>query len=129
MAAQKRKESRYGMVIDLDRCTGCGACMIACVVENNVPPAHRETTERTGITPVRVFQIDNGLAAGDRRTAFIPVLCQQCGEHVRTVPGISDEGTNRLTRPTASLQREKEGEGSRDRAASKECGHSQINGR
>ncbi|MBV8199387.1 MAG: 4Fe-4S binding protein, partial [Acidobacteria bacterium] len=27
---------RWGMVIDLDRCTACGACMAACKVENNV---------------------------------------------------------------------------------------------
>jgi molybdopterin-containing oxidoreductase family iron-sulfur binding subunit len=79
MGKREQKQSRYGMVIDLDRCTGCGACMVACAVENNVPPANREATGRTGITPVRVFQISNGLEGSDSRQAFIPVMCQQCG--------------------------------------------------
>jgi molybdopterin-containing oxidoreductase family iron-sulfur binding subunit len=29
--------ARYGMVFDLDKCTGCRACMVACKVENNTP--------------------------------------------------------------------------------------------
>ena len=62
---------RYGMIIDVDRCNGCGACMVACAVENNVPPAAPNATDRTGITPIRVFRIEHG--------GFIPVLCQHCG--------------------------------------------------
>jgi ferredoxin len=32
----------------VDRCNGCGACMVACSVENNVPPAHEGATDRKG---------------------------------------------------------------------------------
>jgi molybdopterin-containing oxidoreductase family iron-sulfur binding subunit len=80
MTAITPKPARYGMAIDLDRCTGCGACMIACAVENNVPPARPEATPRTGITWMRVYQISNGASFPDTRAAFIPILCQQCGK-------------------------------------------------
>jgi molybdopterin-containing oxidoreductase family iron-sulfur binding subunit len=80
-----RKKRRYGMVIDLDRCSGCGACMVACAVEHNVPPARPGATERTGITLLRVFEMRNGEAYPNNRSAFVPMMCQQCGEHTPCV--------------------------------------------
>ncbi len=71
--------ARYGMVIDLDRCSGCGSCMVACAAENNVP-ALPQATARTGLTPMLVRQATNGRDGAARREVFIPILCMQC-EH------------------------------------------------
>jgi menaquinone reductase, iron-sulfur cluster-binding subunit len=79
MAHTAEPQHRYGMVIDLDRCNGCGTCMLACAVENNVAPAQPGTTDRTGITPLRVFRLDNGQAFPNARAVYVPMMCQQCG--------------------------------------------------
>lgn len=34
--------ARWGMVIDLDKCVGCGTCMAACRKENNVPVTNKK---------------------------------------------------------------------------------------
>lgn len=70
--------ARYGMVIDLDRCTGCGACMVACAAENNVPALPERATARTGLTPMLVRKLSNGKEGAERREAFIPIACMHC---------------------------------------------------
>jgi molybdopterin-containing oxidoreductase family iron-sulfur binding subunit len=80
MEKSREAKARYGMVIDLDKCDGCGACMIACAVENNVAPAHASATERTGITWMKVTAVESGAAYPRGETAFIPIFCQQCEE-------------------------------------------------
>ncbi len=62
--------TRYGMVIDLDRCIGCHACTAACRQENATPPGVRWT---------RVMQVDEGSYPNVRRS-FIPRGCMHCAE-------------------------------------------------
>ena len=80
MNAERRKPVRYGMVIDIDRCTGCGACTIACSVENNVSVPPPQAGDRRGLTWIRVYRLDNGRPYPHNRTAFVPLACQHC-EH------------------------------------------------
>jgi len=69
--------ARYGMVIDLDRCTGCGSCMVACAAENNVP-ALPQASSRTGLTPLLVRRVSNNAAGAERREVFFPIMCMHC---------------------------------------------------
>ncbi len=69
---------KWGMVIDLDRCTGCQACVIACQAENNIP-INDEKAFRDGraIEWVRVERYWEG-DFPDVKARFLPVLCQHC---------------------------------------------------
>ncbi len=70
--------TRYGMVIDIDKCTGCGACSAACMSENNIGVLPDETDKVRSITWMRIYQIDNGKPFPHTEIAFIPRPCQHC---------------------------------------------------
>jgi len=69
---------RWGMVIDLDRCTGCEACVVACRAENNVPTVGEAECEKGRMMSwIRVERYWEG-EFPDVKARFMPVLCQHC---------------------------------------------------
>lgn len=78
METTLEKKSRYGMVINLDRCNGCGACAVACAIENNVPPAQAKMNARNGLTWLNIAQVTNNERYPNNESIFIPMFCQQC---------------------------------------------------
>jgi Fe-S-cluster-containing dehydrogenase component len=66
------------MVVDLDKCTGCGACVIACHAENNVPIVTEDEVIRgRGQHWIRIERYWEGTYP-EIRAHFIPLLCQHC---------------------------------------------------
>jgi Fe-S-cluster-containing dehydrogenase component len=78
MSENKSSGVRYGMVIDIDKCTGCMACSVACQQENNVPFREDETTKVRSITWMEIYQLDNGRPYPEYRQAYLPRLCLHC---------------------------------------------------
>jgi molybdopterin-containing oxidoreductase family iron-sulfur binding subunit len=70
---------QWKMVIDLDKFTGCQACVVACHAENNIPTVGPEEV-RMGRSRhwIRIERYWDG-EYPDIKARFMPVLCQQCG--------------------------------------------------
>ena len=69
---------RWGMAVDLDLCTGCEACVVACRAENNIPTVGEGQAARgRAIHWIRVERYFEG-EFPEVRLKFRPVLCQQC---------------------------------------------------
>jgi len=68
----------WGMVIDIDRCTGCQACVVACQAENNVPLNEEiRFVEKRAKEWIRIERYWEG-EFPNVKAGFLPVLCQHC---------------------------------------------------
>jgi len=66
------------MVIDLDKCTGCQACVVACKVENNVPFSTPDIeNKQRGIFWMTVLTITEG-SYPNVKQRFLPRPCMHC---------------------------------------------------
>ncbi len=76
--AEKGKH-RWALAVDLDRCNGCGACVAACHVENNIPTVGAEQVANgREMSWIRVQRYFTGTPDAPR-AVFVPSMCQQCG--------------------------------------------------
>ncbi len=71
--------ARWGIVIDLDRCTACQACVVACQVENNVAPAGAaEWRQGRAVSWLRLVAFQSGEHATRPELRLMPVSCMHC---------------------------------------------------
>lgn len=97
LAQPKLEEHHWGFVVDTEQCIGCGKCVMACKLENDVPLDHecyRTWVERYVISEEGETFVDspeggiNGFEAEEynerykdvaiRKSFFVPKLCNQC---------------------------------------------------
>jgi len=71
---------KWEMIIDLDRCTGCTACVAACYAENNIPLVGKDRAnvgrEMSWLRIERYFETNQ--QTGRLETYYTPQMCQQC---------------------------------------------------